>query len=84
MPRLTLLVQLPLHYINHMLTADFIDEITSDNLLPKDVLTFKDLNMKPRDTTRGVAVDHVRYMRAGGYDHGSVVDVTDPSANFVV
>lgn len=66
-----------------MLTADFIDELAKDNVLSGEEFTFKDLEMNPRDTTRGISVDHIRYWRAGGYDHGAVMDPPDVPARFL-
>lgn len=65
--------------MNYMMTADFIDELAEDNVMPKDALTFKHLDMHPRDTTRGISVDHIRYWRAGGYDHGTVTNPQAPA-----
>lgn len=35
------------------------------------VLTFKELNIDPHKVTEGVAVEHVRFYRVGGYDFGT-------------
>ena len=76
-------LQFPLHFMNYMLTADFIDELAKDNVLSKDELTFKDLGMKPRDTTRGISVDHIRYFRSGGYTYGTIVGQEDVPERFL-
>ncbi|GMH38510.1 hypothetical protein BSKO_06394 [Bryopsis sp. KO-2023] len=71
LPHTLLHKKLPLHFFSHMLTADFINELSKDNVLPADVLTFADLGMEPRSVVQGLPVDHVRFWRAGGYDFGA-------------
>ncbi|KAK9837336.1 hypothetical protein WJX81_007346 [Elliptochloris bilobata] len=69
-PRERLYKKLPIPW-NTMFTADFIDEMTADHVLPEGVLTLKDLGVDPRSVTKGVPIEHIRHMRSGGYDYGT-------------
>lgn len=70
-------VQLPLHYFSYFLTADFINELSRDNVMPQNVLSFKDLGIEPQSVVRGMPVDHIRFWRAGGYDFGATAGTED-------
>lgn len=65
-------VQLPVP-VNYMFTSDWVDELQVDATLPQQegILTFKDLNVLPRRIDEGVAIEHIRYYRVGGYDLGT-------------
>lgn len=53
------------------MTADFIDELSKDNVMPKNVLGFSDLGIEPQSVVEGMVVEHIRFWRAGGYDFGT-------------
>lgn len=63
--------RIPLPMSNYMMTADFIAELSNDNVLPEGTLNFSDLGVEPRKVTKGVPVEHVRFWRSGGYDFGA-------------
>lgn len=57
---------------NTMASADAIDELSADLVLPGDAeFTFSDLSVKPHKVTEGVAIEYLRYFRSGGYDFGT-------------
>ena len=62
--------------INTFFTADFVDELERDALVPTgpEVLTFADLGVKPRKISMGIPIEHIRHLRAGGYDMGTTGD----------
>lgn len=64
--------QLPLPW-NYYFTADYVDEMTQDNVVPsgEGVLTFADLNILPRKINEGIPIDQLRHLRVGGYDFGT-------------
>jgi hypothetical protein len=52
-------------------TADYIDELALDNVLPPGVLGLEDLGVpNPRSIGSGIPLEHLRHYRVGGYDHG--------------
>ncbi|KAK9841575.1 hypothetical protein WJX74_008180 [Apatococcus lobatus] len=59
--------------VNYMFTSDWVDELQVDATLPQQegLLTYKDLNVLPRRIDEGVAIEHIRYYRVGGYDLGT-------------
>lgn len=65
-------VQLPVP-VNYMFTSDWVDELQVDATLPQQegLLTYNDLNVLPRRIDEGVAIEHIRYYRVGGYDLGT-------------
>jgi hypothetical protein len=56
---------------NQMLSADFIDELATDAIVPDGVLTFADLNVEPVPIDVGTPIEQLRHMRVGGYDVGT-------------
>ncbi len=59
---------------NAAFTADAIDELKADLILPKsgaDLLTFKDLSVEPHKVTEGIPIEYLRFYRSGGYDFGT-------------
>ena len=56
-----------------MFTSDWVDELLVDATLPQreGLLTYNDLNVLPRRIDEGVAIEHIRYYRVGGYDLGT-------------
>eukprot|EP00803_Ostreobium_quekettii_P001733 evm.model.scf_924.6 EVM.evm.TU.scf_924.6 scf_924:37851-40740(-) len=63
--------RIPMPLSNHFMTADFIDELSKDTVLPEDVANFSHLGIDPRKVTEGVPVEHIRSYRSGGYDAGA-------------
>lgn len=57
--------------INTLFTADYIDEMQQDAVLPEGVQTYANLGITPRKVTMGIPIEHVRYYRAGGYELGT-------------
>ena len=59
--------------MNTFFTEDFIHELERDALVPTgpEVLTFKDLGVTPRKISQGIPIEHIRHLRAGGYDMGT-------------
>lgn len=64
---------LPMHMMTRDLiyTTPFIAEGSVDKVVSSDAKGFADLNLIPRKTTTGVAIDHVRHWRKGGYNVGT-------------
>jgi NADH dehydrogenase (ubiquinone) 1 alpha subcomplex subunit 9 len=60
---------------NPAFTADAIDELAVDKILPnqssENVLTFKDLSIEPHKVTEGIPIEYLRFYRSGGYDFGT-------------
>jgi NADH dehydrogenase (ubiquinone) 1 alpha subcomplex subunit 9 len=63
---------------NAAFTADAIDELSTDLILPRaggpgsaDLLTFKDLSVEPHKITEGIPIEYLRFYRSGGYDFGT-------------
>lgn len=63
--------RMPLPFSNYMMTADFIAELSIDNVLPDGTLSFSDIGIDPRKVIQGVPIEHVRFWRSGGYDFGA-------------
>ncbi|EIE26745.1 NAD(P)-binding protein [Coccomyxa subellipsoidea C-169] len=57
--------------VNTMFTADYIEEMTQDHVLPPNVLTYADLEVVPKKVTEGFPIEHLRHYRVGGYDVGT-------------
>ena len=60
-------------------TADAIDELAADLVLPKTaaadgLLTFADLDVKPHKVTEGIPIEYLRFYRSGGYDFGTLAE----------
>lgn len=64
---------LPMHMMTRDLiyTTSNIAEGSVDKIASDAAKGFADLNVIPRKTTTGVAVDHVRHWRKGGYNMGT-------------
>lgn len=62
-----------------MAFSDFAAEMTVDHVVPAgdDVLTLDDLNVIPAPCTSGSAIEHIRHLRAGGYDMGTTLAESD-------
>lgn len=56
---------------DYMWSADWIDELSTDVVVPEGVLTFADLHVKPVPIDVGVPIEQLRYLRVGGYDVGT-------------
>lgn len=63
-------VQFPIP-VNTLFTADYIEEMTQDHVLPSNVLTYADLEVVPKKVTEGFPIEHLRHYRVGGYDVGT-------------
>lgn len=61
---------------NPAFTADAIDELAADLILPAgdNVLTFADLGLKPHKVTEGIPIEYLRFYRSGGYDFGTTAE----------
>jgi NADH dehydrogenase (ubiquinone) 1 alpha subcomplex subunit 9 len=57
--------------VNTIFTADYIEEMTQDHVLPENVLTYADLGLTPKKVTEGFPIEHIRHYRTGGYDFGT-------------
>ncbi|KAK9916799.1 hypothetical protein WJX75_007161 [Coccomyxa subellipsoidea] len=57
--------------VNTMFTADYIEEMTQDHVLPPNVLTYADLEVVPKMVSEGFPIEHLRHYRVGGYDVGT-------------
>ena len=74
-PRRALQDAIPFPVPTHtMLTANYIDEMATDLVLDGSSLGFEDLGVVPQRIDQGVAIEHVRYWRSGGYDFGSTFE----------
>jgi hypothetical protein len=64
---------LPMHMMTRDLifTTSSIAEAEIDRVVSPGAKTFKDLHHEPIPTLSGVAIDHVRYWRKGGYRAGT-------------
>lgn len=56
---------------NTLFTADYLDEMQEDAVLPSGVLGYADLGITPRKISIGIPIEHIRHYRAGGYDLGT-------------
>lgn len=56
---------------NYLWSADWVDELSTDALVPEGVLTFADLHVKPVPIDVGTPIEQLRYLRVGGYDVGT-------------
>lgn len=68
-----LALSLPMHMMTRDLifTSSAIAEATVDKVVRPGAQTFADLRMVPHRTVSGVAIDHVRHWRKGGYNTGT-------------
>lgn len=59
--------------INTVFTADYVDEMQQDALVPSapGTLTYASLGITPKKVTMGIPIEHIRYYRVGGYDVGT-------------
>lgn len=74
-PRRALQEAIPFPVPTHtMLMANYIDEMATDLVLDGSSLGFEDLGVVPQRIDQGVAIEHVRYWRSGGYDFGSTFE----------
>ncbi|BDA40605.1 NADH dehydrogenase [ubiquinone] 1 alpha subcomplex subunit [Coccomyxa sp. Obi] len=69
-PREKLFKSIPIP-VNTLFTADYIEEMTQDHVLPPNVLTYADLEVVPKKVTEGFPIEHLRHYRVGGYDVGT-------------
>lgn len=61
-------VQLPsLPMTSPMATADYVEEMLRDIVVPEGALSYKDLEITPQKVTEGLAIEPVRHYRVGGY-----------------
>ena len=65
--------RLPTHMMSRdlILTTSSIAEANVDKVVRPGAKGFADLQLKPHSTLSGVAVDHVRHWRKGGYNQGT-------------
>lgn len=56
-----LCMQIPVP-VNTIFTADYIEEMTQDHVLPDNVLTYSDLGIVPKKVTEGFPIEHIRYV----------------------
>ena len=66
-------MRLPMHMMTRDLvfTKSSLAEGTIDKVESGNAKGFKDLHLKPRTCLDGVAIDHIRHWRKGGYDLGT-------------
>lgn len=50
-----------------------------DHVVPEGVLTLDNLNIIPMSCISGMAIEHIRHLRAGGYDMGTTLAETSPT-----
>jgi NADH dehydrogenase (ubiquinone) 1 alpha subcomplex subunit 9 len=64
---------LPMHMMTRDLvfTTSAIAEGSIDKVVSGSALGLKDLHVIPRKVTEGVAIDHIRHWRKGGYNVGT-------------
>ena len=64
---------LPMHMMTRdvVLTSSAIAEGGVDRIVTPGAKTFADLHVVPHKTTSGIAIDHVRHWRKGGYNMGT-------------
>jgi hypothetical protein len=64
---------LPVHMMTRDLifTSSAIAEATVDKVVRPGAKTFADLRILPHRTTSGIAIDHIRHWRKGGYNMGT-------------
>ena len=64
---------LPMHMMTRDLvyTSSFLAEGFIDKIVSPGAKTFEDLDLKPHSTMSGVAIDHIRHWRKGGYNAGT-------------
>jgi hypothetical protein len=64
---------LPMHMMTRDLvfTTSYLQEAEVDKVVGRYAKTFSDLAIKPHKTTSGIAIDHVRHWRKGGYNAGT-------------
>jgi hypothetical protein len=66
-------MRLPMHMMTRDLvfTTSAIAEGSIDKVVSGTAKGFEDLQLKPRTCLDGVAIDHIRHWRKGGYDAGT-------------
>lgn len=65
--------------VSSLMYADYAAEQTIDHVLPANaadmgLLTIRELGIDPVPMTVGGALEHIRHMRAGGYDFGTTLE----------
>jgi hypothetical protein len=65
--------RLPVHMMTRDLvfTKSSIAEARIDRMVSPGAKTFEDLHHAPHQTLSGIAIDHIRYWRKGGYVEGT-------------
>jgi NADH dehydrogenase (ubiquinone) 1 alpha subcomplex subunit 9 len=61
----------PMPAANYMFTADYLDEVAADKVVPPGVKGYADLGIVPLKVTEGIAIEAFRYGRYGGYSLGN-------------
>lgn len=71
--RESLATRLPMHMMTRDLvfTKSALAEGSIDKIESGTAKGFTDLHLKPRTCLDGVAIDHIRHWRKGGYDSGT-------------
>lgn len=64
---------MPMHMMTRdvVLTSSAVAEGGVDRIVRPGAKTFADLHVVPHKTTSGIAIDHVRHWRKGGYNMGT-------------
>lgn len=57
-------------------SADYVEEMCADKVVPAGVAGYADLGIQPRSVTEGLPIEHVRHARSGGYGHGDLEPVS--------
>ena len=65
--------RLPMHMMTRDLifTTSTVTEATVDKVVAPGAKSFPELQLQPHKTLSGVAIDHVRHWRKGGYNQGT-------------
>lgn len=58
-----------------MESADFVEEMIRDRVVPYGAKTYADLDIKPAKVTDGLPIEPVRHFRVGGYRWGDMATV---------
>lgn len=58
-----------------MSSANYVEEVIRDKIVPKGALGYADLEIQPQPVTDGLAIEPVRHYRVGGYRWGDMANV---------
>lgn len=66
----------PLPIVSPMAFSAFAEEMSVDHVVPEGALTLDNLNIIPMSCISGTPIEHIRHLRAGGYDMGTTLAET--------